>query len=219
MDSIISDDLNDSNTGVPKYEYTALDEDAKAFAKIDKEEKEEGISESDYQCPLCKWGDGGKTENSPVIIQKFYNIYHTFYRTVPDDHLYAQLATFYNSKVYYPLSKINLNGNIQAITGAQVRHHLTKCDSSNKLMHVWEDIEYIRRAQHQLRKKGNFVQTPDGTKKLDPTHTRYFLEMSKHKMTLLKYADELEEKRRKIQKNLKSDSINKSRKSNLKGLL
>ncbi len=211
-------DSADNEPSIPKYEYTALDEDEKHFEKIDAEEREEGIKEETYECPLCKWGDGGQSESSPEILQAFYNIYRSFFMTVHEPYLYKMLADFYNSKVILPQIKLKLNGDMKCVTPAQIRYHLTKCDASNKLLHAWEDIQFFRQAQTQLRRRGVFVKTPDGSKKIDISHARYYIEMSRQKLALLKYTDELEEKRKKIQKNLKNDGINNARKTT-KGLL
>ena len=152
-----------------------------AAAFSDDEEEEHGI---DSQCPLCKFGDGG-TGEANEILSRMEDIDKQLTGTMRDDEIYKLQADLYTEYVTEPLKRQGKNP--PEVTPGICKEHFQKHRVNAKRI-VGGEIRFVDTMQHHFRKQNILTRNNcTGETRINTSAVKQWIQLSKHKMDLLKY--------------------------------
>lgn len=147
----------------------------------DDEEEEHNI---DCQCPLCKHGDGG-TGNTHEILSRMEEIDNQLTGTVRDDEIYRIQAEMFTEHVQKPLEKQGIKA--PKVTPEICRDHFSKHRVNPKRV-IAGDIRFVDTMQYHFRKQNILSRNNEtGKTKINSNAVKQWIQLSKHKMELIKY--------------------------------
>tara|TARA_B100000424_G_C22899686_1_gene478515 strand:+ start:199 stop:804 length:606 start_codon:yes stop_codon:yes gene_type:complete len=147
----------------------------------DDEEEEHDI---DCGCPLCKYGDGG-TGQSNQIVQRMEEMDSALTGTMRDDEIYKVQADLYKEYISEPLKKQGLNP--PEITPDICKKHFSKHRINARRM-IGREIQFCNTMQFHFRRQNILSRNNiTGETRINTPSVKQWIQLSKHKLELIKY--------------------------------
>ena len=141
------------------------------------------FSDDLHDCPLCSYGDGG-TGDSHVIVSQMEDIDDALTGTIQDNEIYAIQSQLYTHHVQRPLERQGITA--PAITSEHCKNHFGK-HRLNPRRVVANDIRFADTMQrYYATQKILSRNNQTGSTRLDSTAMKQWMQLSKHKLDLLK---------------------------------
>ena len=178
--------MNHSDEG-DAFDIFEADEDAGEFRPCqfsDDEDDDDDGHGSLCSCPLCTHGDGG-TGESHHVIQRMREIDEQLSGKVSDREIFRIQANLYKEHVSEPLKRQGIEA--PELTAEDCKKHFSKHYINPKRM-MANEIQFINTMQSHLR-KNNILSRNNvtGETRINDGAVRQFLQLSKHKMDMLKF--------------------------------
>ena len=174
--------MNPSDESDP-FDIFEADEDAGEFRPCqfsDDEDDDEDTHGELCSCALCSHGD----ENHHVL-QRMRDIDEQLAGRVSDKEIHRIQAKLYKEHVSDPLKRQGIEA--PEVTAEDCRKHFSK-HSVNPKKQVANEIQFISTMQTHVRKQNILSRnTVTGETRINDAAVRQWLQLSKHKMDLLKF--------------------------------
>lgn len=149
------------------------------FSDDEEEEHGDGCS-----CPLCVHGDGG-TGEAHHVIQRMREIDEQLAGKVSDREIYRIQANLYKENVAEPLKRQGID--VPEVTPEDCKKHFASHSINPKRM-MSNEIQFVNTMQKHVRKSRILSRnTVTGETRINDGAVRQWLQLSKHKMELLKF--------------------------------
>ncbi len=164
-----------------------LSDDERDDAVRQKRYNDGGCLEDDYTCEICRVGDGGMDNEA---LRKVFELKERFYKKRDDALVFSAMAEAYNKTVYdvnLLLDARNPN-NLVPWTHGMVEYHYEHCNKWDFTRDLWDDIEFMSKAQKTLRKNAIFKRVGgDGRKVMNGSMMTQWLRIHEKKLRCMEF--------------------------------
>ncbi len=148
----------------------------------DDEEDEHGDS---CQCVLCQFGDGGGNSETHHVLERMRAVDEELAGRVSDSTIFKLQAKMYDENVRQPLKRQGID--VPEISPSDVANHMTKHHLQSKRI-MADEIRFVNNLQMKIRKEKILSRnTSTGEVRMNDSSIRQWLQLSRHKVDLLKF--------------------------------
>ena len=180
--------MNHGEEGDDPFDIFDAEEDAGEFKPCmfsDDEDADDSSHGELCSCPLCVHGDGGNNSEQHHVLMRMREIDESLSGRVADSEIWKIQANLYHEHVTVPLKKQGIDA--PTISAEDCKKHFQK-HYINPKRQIASEIRFINTMQTHIRKQNILSRNNvTGESRIDSAAVRQYLQLSKHKVDLLRF--------------------------------